>query len=756
MTVHRPLGVASLAACQWPLLLSKYDQTPALTPSEQLAIQEALRFRKARNPRWISAHEQDLTRLLTPMRRIMSYVGAGQASHTASIATLLHAMTTRRTSFWSWGTAEWVSILGRSYVEYEDGYVFGECRNYLIAFAYIISDCTDIHVFGRMAVNVLAERVFGKPAIETAHSRIRGALQQIGYGNSVGLKVVPTAICKVLLANRSPSITTITTEVLIQVRETSLARNSREAIVPLSRALRSLGIIANDIDPRVGRRKADADTKTDVPAQWVEIATRWRDTTTLEPNSYNGLYYNLMKVGRWISANAPALASPQFWNYDSASQYVAALLRSKVGETTVPNRCLKNRIGKPLSPRSIAQNLSALRAFFGDCQEWNWIERRFDPRRAFRLPKSVRAKIAPDPRVIDDAIWAKLLWAGMNLTVTDLPKLPRRNKTSPEVSFYPIEMVKAIAITWLFGALRNDELVRLRVGCTRWQRDDVVIGDTLEVLPRDAVCWLDIPVNKTHAQYTKPTDRPVGETITQWQAIRPLQPPQIDPKTGEVVNYLFSCRGMRVGDSYVNARLIPTLCAKAGIPERDARGRLTSHRARATLASQLFNSKEPLSLFEVQQFLGHKSPNSTQHYVRVTPTKLAKKYADAGYFDRNLRTIQVLIDRDAITSGGASRGEPWQYYDLGHGWCTNSYFSQCAHRMACAKCAFYVPKESARAQMLEARSNLQLVLQSIPLTDEEKAAVEEGAELFDQLCKRLEDTPTPAGPTPRELGNSSA
>jgi hypothetical protein len=58
--------------------------------------------------------------------------------------------------------------------------------------------------------------------------------------------------------------------------------------------------------------------------------------------------------------------------------------------------------------------------------------------------------------------------------------------------------------------------------------------------------------------------------------------------------------------------------------------------------------------------------------------------------------------------------------------------------------------------MLEARSNLQLMLQSIPLTDEEKAAVEEGAELFDQLCKRLEDIPTPAGPTPRELGNSRA
>lgn len=521
--------------------------------------------------------------------------------------------------------------------------------------------------------------------------------------------------------------------------------------MPLSRALRSLGIIADGIEPRLGGRKPDAATTLGVPARWAEVVGRWRDTTTLEPGSSQGLFYNLMKVGRWIAANEEGLAAPEAWTYESATQYVAFLLRSKVGDCSVDNRAFANKVGKPLAPRSIAQNLAALRCFFGDCQEWSWIERRFDPGRAFRTPKAIRAKIAPDPRVIDDAIWAKLLWAGLNLAEDDLPKIPRRKSTSLPISFYPLAMVRAVAITWLFGALRNDELVRLRVGCTRWQREDVVIPETVEVLPKDAVCWLDIPVNKTNAQYTKPTDRPVGEAIAEWERVRPPQPADVDPKTGESIHYLFSCRGKRVGSVYLNQRLIPTLCAKAGVPESDARGRLTSHRARATLASQLFNSKEPMSLFEVQQFLGHRSPSSTQHYVRVTPTKLAKKYADAGYFDRNVRTIQILIDRDAITSGAVTRGEPWQYCDLGHGFCTNSYFSQCSHRMACAKCAFYVPKESDRAQMLEARTNLQVMLERIPLTDEEKAAVEEGAEFFSQLCKRLEDVPTPAGPTPRQL-----
>jgi integrase len=678
-----------------------------------------------------------------------------ESGRSGIIAVLMLLMDRRGTSFWGWKESDWLGILGSSYKDFEDKYVTQECRNYLAAFAYIIRGLTEIHLLGRLTTNVLAERVFGKQAVAAAVAQAQVALRRIGYGESLGTKKVPAALCKVLLANWSPDLKHITVDVLLRVRDSAPFLSTKEAVVPLSRALRSLGIIDQDVDPRIGRRKADSVTTTNVPVDWACFAKRWRDTTTLEPKSYYGLYYNLMKVGRWIASNDVALANPEAWTYESASGYVAALVRSKIGDTTVRNRALAKVIGKPLSPRSIGQNLAALRAFFRDCQEWNWIERRFDPGRAFKMPKSIRAKIAPDPRVIDDAIWAKLLWAGLNLAASDLPKVPRRNLRAPEVPFYPLEMVKAITITWLFGALRNDELVRLRVGCTRWQQEDAVVDGTFEILPKGAVCWLDIPVNKTHAQYTKPTDRPVGEAITAWEKVRPVQPRQVDPKTGELVHYLFSYRGMRLGDDYVNHRLIPTLCAKAGIPKSDARGRLTSHRARATLASQLFNSKDPMSLFEIQQFLGHRSPSATQHYVRITPTKLAKKYADAGYFERNLRTIQVLIDRDAITSGAAGRGEPWQYYDLGHGWCTNSYFSQCVHRMACARCAFYVPKQSARSQMLEAQSNLQIMLQSIPLTDEEKAAVEEGTDLFKQLCERLADVPTPAGPTPRQLRKTS-
>ena len=108
--------------------------------------------------------------------------------------------------------------------------------------------------------------------------------------------------------------------------------------------------------------------------------------------------------------------------------------------------------------------------------------------------------------------------------------------------------------------------------------------------------------------------------------------------------------------------------------------------------------------------------------------------------------------RNTSTSGAAAAGQPWQHYDLGHGWCSYSFFEQCQHRMACARCDFYTPKDSARAQLLEATENLQRMLAQIPLIDDEQAAVDDDRQALARLLDRLADTPTPAGPTPRQIG----
>ncbi|GER89890.1 hypothetical protein KDW_40520 [Dictyobacter vulcani] len=161
-----------------------------------------------------------------------------------------------------------------------------------------------------------------------------------------------------------------------------------------------------------------------------------------------------------------------------------------------------------------------------------------------------------------------------------------------------------------------------------------------------------------------------------------------------------------------------------------------------------------MSLFELQEWLGHRYASSTQHYAKVKLTKLAKSFTQAGYFERNIRVVEVLLDQEAVKSGAAVTGEPWRFYDLGHGYCSYDFFDQCPHRMACAKCAFYVPKESSQAQILEGKANLQRMLQEIPLSDDEREAVEEGIEALEKLSAQLADVPTPAGPTPRQLNEN--
>jgi hypothetical protein len=131
--------------------------------------------------------------------------------------------------------------------------------------------------------------------------------------------------------------------------------------------------------------------------------------------------------------------------------------------------------------------------------------------------------------------------------------------------------------------------------------------------------------------------------------------------------------------------------------------------------------------------------------------RLASRVAKAGYLEQNLATIEVLLDQEAVRSGAAARGEPWKYYDLGHGYCVNDFWAECKHRMACACCPFYRPKESLKDQLLEGQANLIRMLEFVQLTEEEKLLITEGIELHQTLIEQLANVPTPTGLTPREM-----
>ncbi|MFJ5776148.1 hypothetical protein [Streptomyces sp. NPDC093094] len=55
---------------------------------------------------------------------------------------------------------------------------------------------------------------------------------------------------------------------------------------------------------------------------------------------------------------------------------------------------------------------------------------------------------------------------------------------------------------------------------------------------------------------------------------------------------------------------------------------------------------------------------------------MSKDRPEAGCFERNVRTVEILVD-SATAAPAAAAGEPWQHYDLGHGHRSCTFFEQC-------------------------------------------------------------------------------
>lgn len=109
-----------------------------------------------------------------------------------------------------------------------------------------------------------------------------------------------------------------------------------------------------------------------------------------------------------------------------------------------------------------------------------------------------------------------------------------------------------------------------------------------------------------------------------------------------------------------------------------------------------------------------------------------------------------VADRQAGAAAGGER--PWKYYDLGDAYCSYDFFAKCPHRPACACCQFYVPKQTTHGQLLAVKDGINQMLEQVDLTEDVRAALEGDRESVAPLTQRLADVPTPAGPTPNDLG----
>ena len=562
----------------------RWDRRVALLDSEAAALlalgRQGLRRNRAVGvPRRNALHWGALARLTEPLEAAVAGLHHGddvrfrRAGRQAAAIVLQHCADTGR-SWWGWTPWEWAGLCGcsaREFVAAQPLPTEPSVRPFVVALAYLLGGFTDFHRLGTFNRLHLACLIFGEHAVEESLRRASELLDRWGYRDSTGVKHrLRGVFSQALLLNRSPRLDDLDTAAFIALRAHPATDGHQGSMLyALQRVVAELG----HCDPPVRTGYNHAPEIEGADPAWADWIERWHATSTLTPRVRATIRTQMAKTGRWLAAEHPEITEPGQWTRATCAEWVAAVDRMTVGDYVQRRECLADRAGTPIAPRTKQGILTATRAFFRDCQEWEWIGRRFDPNRALAVPRSVAALIGTNPRVIADHVWAKLLWAGLNLDPADLPG-------NSADTYYPMELIRAVTLTWLFSGLRSDEISRLRVGCIRWQHDGLPIpGDSRDILAEDAVCLLDVPVHKTGTAFTKPVDPIVGQAIGAWQALRPEQPKRLDRKTAERVDMLFSVRAQPVAKEYINHTIIPALCGKAGVPTADVRGNITSHRA---------------------------------------------------------------------------------------------------------------------------------------------------------------------------------
>lgn len=573
-----------------------------------------------------------------------------------------------------------------------------------------------------------AKAAFGKCFFQQELDRLLEVLVALGYSRRTQELFLSAVLGMLMLENGDPRLESFTEELLIrgqQYRTEGIAR----AIGKVSHGLAAMGILSRPL--RMRGYLAWKEKRTDgIAAEWVGWCQRWRETSVMRPKTRETNYSFILRIGLWLARDCPDIREPADWTMSTCASFIAALGRINVDELSlepVETRRVSARSGQPLMSNSRASFLYALRRFFVDYELWGWGRLKLNPYRHLATPDTPLFSRGVNPRVIDDPVWLKLIWASLNLRPEDMLT----------DNHYPFALHQAMAVIWTHAGLRQNELLRLSTGCVHEQTDDIVHDDG-NIIPAGTLCYLDVPAGKTSKAFVKPVAGVVKKYVDLWLQERPVeQAPLTDERTAERINYLFQYRGKKAGGTLLNNTIIPILCARAGVPVEDSRGRITSHRGRASAVTALASVPQGMTLHELMEWSGHSCPRSTLHYIRIRPTRLAASFVKA---DKISHMISVLIDHDsqALTPSG-----PALYYDLGDLYCTNPFWSSCPHRMACIGCDFSLPKSSSQALALESKASIRRYLEEVPLTPDEKAIAEGDIDKLTAFIKKMASQPPP-------------
>lgn len=714
-----------------------------------------------------------LERLEQPFGRVVTFIRRDFSPNTCASdipvfrRILYRHMVETRQPFWQWDPSTWTVVqAAMNRDDIRERYI----QHWVGTVAYLLAGMLPA-VMGVANGYRVAVKVFGAALVKAEAIAMLECLRPADAGWSIQHKSDDPFrwfFTLAMLVHRSPYLETYDEDALVRLAAYRHAEVP-DHFVPLLAQFQAFLCATGALErPIIDVRRHDHPPRAlerdlpDIDPAWVAWVRAYYDQT---PGKHVGrsrrdqIAGHALMAGRWLKRIHPAIREPQQWTEHLAQEYVTYTCQATCGELWAPED--RERAGwqrtrdKKLTDASVAGRLGAMRVFFHALQRHvyvvdgsarprlaiTWV-----PATALATPDSIRASVQPSPRDVASEVWLKLVWAATTLTADDLSELSTPNRRP----FFPLAYYRAAALLWVTGARRSDEIRRLTIGSVQ---TDIAPEMTDEhghrIEPEESLCYLRVPANKYGAEFYAPIPAYTAEAIQVWENLRPKnQQTWEDRKTRKPVGYLFSIRDRKMGQNFLNETLIPLLCRKAGVPQKDAVGRITSHRSRATNAQWLRDMG--MSPADIGRILGHKHPEtSLPWYLRESRHRLGRAFRRANPLDRQ---VAALLDPQAL-----KRGEPGVFYYLTDGpdgrprLCGNPDFSSCVHQMKCVECETFIDAE--KAEIIERRPGIVTIQVPVPLPEHVVCALEAADEGDVGL---LERTPPPRCPGPAFRFNESA
>lgn len=750
---------------QMPVVPERYDQRP-LSPEEWQALSQYTMTRA--DTKAGQALQKGLARFnqpLTDLYLLRYKLVQGQK------CTDLHRFMQRqvlglRKMYWEWEAHEWKEILCPTPAQFNVRHGrlnMNSLRVLVMDAAYLLGEVSDLRDV-KMGLHGIeaAQTYFGAELVDEQWQRMLAVLTGRGYGEGRGsILRVKQHLCMLFLLNRSPYLEDLTEALLSAVGAGNRSRQWSQRKV--QNGLYDLGLLVPKEEEK-WKGPTQFDQEGMAP-EWFAWCMAWYeravDLTLLVRQGYVN---RILAVGRWLHERFPEIREPSQWTEDlvlcfrsdvcswTAGQYVSEEGRRRLS--------IKGMLGHPMKAHGVAHYLTSMRRYLTDLTKRPYavngaparrISLDFVPREVLTAPTPIRKALdAASPRDIAVQIWAKLAIAAATLSAQDLPRTTR----------YPLSFYRALALIWVTSARRPNEITRLRLDCLReeWAPDMLdedgqpVEHVTLEHVPGHSpadeaenntvkLFYLHIPTGKNRGPFWIWIPDYVAAAINDWKRERPKSQRKLfDPKEREEVDYLFCYQDLRVGTGFINEALIPTLCARAGVDQQDATGKITGHRGRSTRLTLL--RRRGVSLEDLAEYAGHTTTRTIRRYARQHPLQLHRIIRDA---DDVSRIIEGVVDVQAATQGiPALRwfigydadGEPM--------YCGNQLYITCPHRLDCERCGMFIGGE--KAKLLHESENTLPITSKVPMTPIEQCVVS-GDQIGEAACRAaLQQVPAPATP----------